>query len=213
MKKGTQDIYDEFLSRYPLLKGNALEIDKALSVLLDCHNSGNKILICGNGGSAADSEHISGELLKGFMNKRSCSKSDIPKVELLGDDEDKFLSGLQKGIKAIPLTSLMSASTAYLNDMDPDLVYAQLVFALGDKNDVLISISTSGNSKNICYASTLAKALDMKVVSLTGETGGKLKTISDVCINVPETATYKVQELHLPVYHYLCAALEEELFG
>lgn len=213
IKRSTAKILDHLVDRYHILSVCKKDLKKSLLILLECHKKGNKIMICGNGGSASDSEHISGELLKGFMNKRGCSEEDVGNSEVLGYEKDKFLSALQKGIKAIPLPSLMSAFTAYVNDMDPDLVYAQLLYALGDKNDVLITISTSGNSKNTYYASLLAKALNIKVISLTGEDGGKLRDLSDVCIKVPETETYKVQELHLPVYHCLCAALEEEVFG
>lgn len=213
MKESTIKVLDNLLCRYPILSTCKEDLEKSLLILLECHQKGHKIMICGNGGSAADSEHISGELLKGFMNKRTCSEEDIKNIGALGSEKDKVLSCLQKGIKAIPLPSLMSAFTAYINDVDPDLVYAQLLYALGDKDDVLITISTSGNSKNTYYASLLGKALNIKVISLTGKDGGKLRNLSDICIKVPETETYKVQELHLPVYHYLCAALEEEVFG
>lgn len=212
MKKRTQIIFDELVFRYPVLVDIVPDILEALSILLECHKNGNKILICGNGGSAADSEHISGELIKGFMLERTINKKDIEIFNNLGEDGICLIKNLQQGIRAIPLPSYSSGITAYMNDMNPDLVYAQLTYALGLKGDVLIPISTSGNSKNTYFAALVARTIGMNIIALSGKTGGKLNGICDVCIKVPEDVTYKIQELHLPVYHSLCLALESELF-
>ncbi len=213
MKKTTELLLKDLVSRYPSLKGLSVDLEKTVSILVECHKADKKILICGNGGSAADSEHISGELLKGFMLKRSCDENDKKLFEKYGEDGERLSKFLQHGIKAIPLPSLSSAMTAYMNDMDSDLVYAQLTFALGGKADVLLAISTSGNSKNTYFAILVAKSLGMKTIGLTGKLGGKMNELCDVCIKAPEDQTYRVQELHLPIYHFLCLALEEEIFG
>jgi D-sedoheptulose 7-phosphate isomerase len=213
MRNRTENLLTDLYVRYPSLKTCEKNIIMALELLKDNYKSANKILICGNGGSAADSEHISGELLKSFMLKRSLDNDGKNAFLEFGEEGEKLQDNLQKAIKAIPLNSFNSALTAYMNDVNPELVFAQLVYALGAKNDVLLSISTSGNSKNIYYASITAKTIGLKNLGLTGEEGGKLKDLCDICIRVPETETYKIQELHLPVYHFLCAGLEEELFG
>ena len=202
------------IERYPALGVARCDIEAALGVLVEAYEKGGKLLLCGNGGSAADCDHIAGELLKGFMSKRPLPKEK--KAEMLrlcpelGDDT---LSDLQMGLPAISLHSALAYNTAYCNDVSAELVYAQAVLALGKDCDVLLAISTSGNSKNVIRACEVAKALGIKVVGLTGRQGGKLKVISDVCISVPEDETYKVQELHLPVYHALCAELEKHFFG
>lgn len=212
MNEHNQILLKDLIRRYPALKSCERDLENSIEILAEAYHEGKKILICGNGGSASDSEHISGELLKSFMLKRACSEEDRNKFEMAGEDGLRLFNNLQKGIPAIPLSSLSSAMTAYMNDCDPELVYAQLVFALGKSGDVLISISTSGNSKNIYFASRTAKILGMRTIALTGESGGELNGICDICIKVPETETFKVQELHLPVYHFLCAGLEAELF-
>ena len=179
--------------------------------ILDCYSACGKILLCGNGGSAADSEHIAGELLKGFLTKRTPNDRELTGLSLaLGSEE---LAGkLQRGIPAIPLPSMSAAISAFSNDVDPELVYAQLVYALGKKGDVLIGLSTSGNSKNVVHAIKIAKSLGIKTIALTGRDGGELKNIADVTIRVPATETYKVQEYHLPIYHAICAEAERILF-
>ena len=212
MNKGTTNLFKELLERYPSLENSKHDIQEALNILIEGYNKGKKILICGNGGSAADSEHISGELLKGFMQKRTCTQKDMKNLSKFGEDGTYICENLQRGIKAIPLPSLSSSITAYLNDSQPDLIYAQLVYALGESGDILLAISTSGNSKNTYLAGIVAKSLNMKVIGLSGETGGKLNSISDVCIKAPENETFKIQELHLPIYHFLCAGMESELF-
>ena len=205
---------NDLIKRYPSLEKCKEEISALTDLLIGAYEKGGKLLICGNGGSAADCEHISGELLKGFMNKRPLSDEKKAKMrELCPEIEDSTLNGLQMGLAAIPLTSLSALNSAFANDVDPDLVYAQSVMALGNDNDVLLAISTSGNAKNVVNAAKVAKALGMSVIGLCGESGGKLKGFCDVCVCVPECETYKVQELHLPVYHYVCEEIEKYFFG
>ena len=194
---------DELLSRLPALKSCAGEISKAFEVFHASYLAGGKLLLCGNGGSAADSEHWAGELLKGFMHSRKLSAA---KNKGLPED---LLNRLQWGLPAIPLTGFPSFATAFANDVEPELIFAQLVWGLGKPGDVLVGISTSGNSKNVCHAARAAKARGMQVVTLTGESGGKLKGLSDVCIAVPATITPSVQEYHLPIYHCLSLMLED----
>ena len=194
--------------RYPALAVCEREVRLATEAVVDCYNNGGKILLLGNGGSAADAEHISGELLKGFLSKRPVTDAERERLSLLGDAADK----LQRGIPAIPLTSLTSVLSAFANDVEPELVYAQLVFALGRECDLVIGLSTSGNSKNVVAALKTAKALGIKTVAMTGETGGALADIADVVIKAPSRETYKVQEYHLPIYHAICAEAERIIF-
>ncbi|MBR4909916.1 MAG: SIS domain-containing protein, partial [Clostridia bacterium] len=171
-------------------------------------------LLCGNGGSAADCEHIVGELMKGFLSKRRLSEElKQSMIKNAGYINKDWLEKLQGGLPAISLTSAAALNSAFCNDVDPELVYAQQLMGLGDDRDVLLCISTSGNSKNVCAAATVGKALGIKVIGLTGKSGGKLKEIADICICAPETETYKVQELHLPIYHYICAEAEKHFFN
>lgn len=205
---------NELLSRYPQLTKCQNEIKKATTAMIDCYKNGGKILLCGNGGSCADCDHIVGELMKGFIKKRPLSTEQKAQMKNLYPLlEEETLSKLQGGLPAISLPSMTALNSAFCNDVDPELIYAQSVMALGKKNDVLIALSTSGNSKNVFSAAKVAKGLGIRVIALTGKTGGMLKECSDICITVPETETYKVQELHLPVYHYLCAAVEDVFFN
>lgn len=211
MKKTTEQMLDNFLKKYG-------ELDYLMQPLIGVINGlshlppQNKVLVCGNGGSAADSEHISGELLKGFLLKRPVSNELRNKLASMFDDGGFIADNLQMGVKCIPLVALTSASTAFLNDCNPHLVFAQLVNSLACAGDVLIAISTSGNSKNVVYAAKVAKALGVKVVAFTGKSGGALKQIADVTLNVPSSVTYLIQEYHLPVYHLICMCVENELF-
>ena len=203
----------ELLTRYPCLCECKEDILKAEKALIDCYEKGGKVLICGNGGSCADSDHIVGELMKGFLKKRpldDSKKAEMKSKCALVDDE--LLNKLQGGLPAVAIPSITALNSAFCNDVDPELVYAQPVMALAKENDVLIGISTSGNSKNVFGAVKVAKALGIKVIGLTGKTGGKLKQNADICICVPETETFKIQELHLPIYHYICASVEEHFF-
>ena len=190
---------EKLINRIPALAPLASEIEGAVAAICQMHRAGGKLLLCGNGGSAADCEHISGELLKGFLQKRE-PRENVPSV-------------LQQGVAAIPLPSLSASLSAFANDVEPSLVYAQLTYALGRPGDVFMGISTSGNSKNVVRAAQMAKALGMRSFALTGSRACKLDELCDVVIKVPETETFKVQELHLPVYHFLCAQLEQELYA
>ena len=204
---------DELLERYPALEVCREEIENAAEELCACFARGGKLLICGNGGSAADAIHIAGELLKGFLKKRPLSpeKKEAMRRASPGIPEET-LSGLQEGLPAIPLPEESALLTAFGNDVDPVLAYAQGVNALGKPGDVLLAISTSGNAENCLAAVLTAKGLGIRTVALTGEGGGRLGKAADLAIRVPEKETFKVQELHLPVYHALCAAAEERFF-
>ena len=204
---------EELVERYPVLDAVKDDVRKAYELLAACYEQGGKLLIAGNGGSCADAEHIVGELMKGFVKRREVSDSFAECLrsadEVRGAELAKKLQG---GLPAIALTGHAGLSTAYLNDVDGDLIFAQQTYGYGRPGDVLIGISTSGNAKNVMYAMTVAKALGMKTIGLTGKDGGALKREADVSVVVPETETFKIQELHLPVYHALCLMLEERFF-
>ena len=201
---------DELTERYAALLPIKADICAAVEKILAAYKAGGKILIAGNGGSASDSDHIAGELIKGFLSKRVPAGEELSALEAeLGEEAVK----LQRGISAIPLPQLSGVLSAFANDVDPSLVYAQLTYALGKKGDVLIAISTSGNSVNTLKAAKCARALGMTVISLTGESGGALLGVSDICLRAPEKETFKVQEYHLPIYHAICAEVENILFG
>ena len=204
---------NELLNRYPSLCGCMAEIEKAVKAIIDCYEKGGKLLFCGNGGSCADCEHIVGELMKGFLKKRSISENKKAEMKSRCDlVDDDLLNKLQGGLPAIAIPSITALNSAFCNDVDPELVYAQPLMALAKENDILIGISTPGNSKNVFGAVKVAKALGIKVIGLTGKNGGKLKDTADICICAPENETFKIQELHLPIYHYICAAVEEHFF-
>lgn len=200
---------NELIKRYPRLEPCKEEIERAAEQIIECYKSGNALYICGNGGSASDSDHIVGELMKGFLKKRPLTDEQI---SAFGEDGKNIATKLQRGLPAISLHSQGSLLTAYMNDEDPALVYAQALYSLGKEGDALIAISTSGNSENVVYAALTAKAMGIKVISLVGSHSCKLDGISDVIIHVGESETYRAQELHLPVYHWLCATVEEYFF-
>ncbi len=204
---------NDLLKRYPALAFCADDIENAKNLIIDCYKNKGKLLLCGNGGSCADCDHIVGELMKGFLKKRPLSAEKRNEMKnKYNCIDDVTLDKMQCGLPAISLSSITALNTAFSNDVDAQLVFAQGLMSLSNENDILIAISTSGNSKNIISAVEIALGLGVKVISLTGKTGGKLKDISDICICVPEIETYKVQELHLPVYHYICAAVENYFF-
>lgn len=214
MRKSSEEILSSLIIRYPELEDLKNIIKNAISALAECYKNGGKVLICGNGGSASDSEHIVGELMKGFLLPRKLELSEQEKIkEIFPDSAEYLINNLQQALPTISLVSQTALQTAFANDNAPDLAFAQQVLGYGNKNDILISISTSGNSKNVLYASQIAKYKGMKVVSLTGSKGGKLKDLSDVLISVPSDETFIIQEYHLPVYHAICACLENEFFG
>lgn len=189
--------------RYRELEVCRKDIENALELMIDTYKKGGKILICGNGGSASDSEHIVGELLKGFMLKRPVTDERIP---------EHLRKGLQGALPAISLPSQCAVLSAFINDVEPEMMYAQLVYGYAKEEDLLIGLSTSGNSKNVVNAIEVAKCMGTKTLSLTGKADSRMSELSDITIKVPETETYKVQEYHLPVYHYLCAEVEKTFF-
>ena len=203
---------EELLGRYPVLKKEKDNIVSALDIMTETYQNNGKLLVAGNGGSAADAEHIVGELMKGFVEPRKLSKEYVEKMKTIDSEMGKELGEkLQGALPAISLVGHIALSTAYLNDVDPLLGFAQQLNGYGQNNDVFLAISTSGNSKNILYACVVAKAKGMKVIGLTGRDGGKLKDIADITVVVPEMETYKIQELHLPIYHWWCLGLEDRL--
>ena len=202
------------VNRYPELSGVKKEISEAYQILENCYAHGGKLLVAGNGGSAADAEHIVGELMKGFKLPRKPDTGFAKKLVAENQELGSVLAeNLQGALPAIALDGHPALSTAYMNDCEPLLCFAQQVNGYGKTGDVFLGISTSGNSKNVLYAVTTAHAKGMKVIGLTGAKNSKLEQMSDVCIKVPQTETYMIQELHLPVYHCLCLMLEERFFG
>lgn len=216
MEKRLQHYIDFLIERYPVLKECEESIIKAYDILEECFSTGHKLLIAGNGGSNADAEHIVGELMKGFKLPRNCSKEFTDKLKAVDPVKGEELANkLQGGLPAIALGGHQCLNTAFINDV-PDsglLTFAQQVYGYGKEEDVLLGISTSGNAKNVLNAVVVAKALNMKVVSLTGKDGGELKDISDVSVVAPSNETYMIQELHLPIYHCLCLMLEDHFFA
>lgn len=194
----------ELINRYPQLESCKESIEKLVNMMIDTYNAGGKVLVCGNGGSCADSDHIVGELMKGFMLPRTVNDERIP---------EHIRKNLQGALPAISLSAHSALMTAFLNDVEPAMLYAQAVYGFAKGNDLFIGISTSGNSGNVVHAATVAKAMGIKTAALTGEKESKLSELCDVTVKVPERETFKVQELHLPVYHYVCAAVEKHFFG
>ncbi|MGN0478334.1 MAG: SIS domain-containing protein [Hominenteromicrobium sp.] len=190
--------------KYPDLEVCRADIEQALALMLSAFRRGGKLLVCGNGGSAADSEHIVGELMKGFLLKRPVDDERFPAY---------LRNGLQGALPAISLPSQCAVLSAFGNDVDPDMAYAQLVYGYARENDLVMGLSTSGNSRNVVYAVETAKCMGIRTIALTGQHTSRLSALSDVTIRVPETETYRIQEYHLPVYHYLCAQVEQALFG
>lgn len=206
-------ILDTLIARYPDLSSVREAVEEAYRILEECYSWGGKLLIAGNGGSSADAEHIVGELMKGFVKRRELSGERKAALEAADPEHGRALADkLQEGLPAIALSGHPALSTAFLNDVDGDMIYAQQVWGYGTEGDVLLGISTSGNAKNIDYAVTAARAKGMKVIGLTGRDGGRLGARADAAVIVPEQETYRIQELHLPVYHALCLMLEERFF-
>lgn len=205
---------DVLVERYPKLEVCKNDIEKAYLILEECYEADHKLLIAGNGGSAADSEHIAGELMKRFKVPRPVPFDFAEKLKTIDPIRGENLAkNLERGLMAIPLVAHEALTTAYINDVDGLGVFAQQLYGFGRPGDVFLGISTSGNSKNVMSATVVARALGIKVIGLTGANGGELASVSDVAIKVPETETYMIQELHLPVYHCLCLMLEDRFFG
>lgn len=202
------------IERYPVLAECRQDIESAYIMLKNAYDNGHKLLVAGNGGSAADAEHIAGELMKKFRLTRHVPEEFAKKLKDVDPKRGaKLAENLEQSLTAIPLVTCEAITTAYMNDVDAIGVFAQQLYGFGRCGDVFLGISTSGNSENIISASITARALGIKVIVLTGKSGGKLAAFADIAIKVPETETYKIQELHLPVYHCLCLMLEEEFFG
>ncbi len=213
MKETSMKQIEILVERYPQLNVIKQDLINAVEKIIESYKNGNKIMVCGNGGSAADSLHIVGELMKAFVLPRKLTAEIQEKIEKVSSKPEYLQKNLQMALPAISLVNEVSLLTAYANDMAPDLNFAQQVLGQGKRGDILIAISTSGNSENVIYAVEVAKAMNITSISLTGKSGGKLKNLSDITIAVPETETYKIQELHLPVYHAICLAIEAEFFG
>lgn len=195
------------LTHYPQLEVCLSDVQAAFDLLRDTYDRQGTLLLCGNGGSASDADHISGELLKGFQSKRPLTDTDQTAI---GPD---LAPHLQQALPAIPLTAFNALSTAYTNDVNAEYIYAQLVLGLGRSGDGLLGISTSGNAKNVRHALRVAKARGLRTLGLSGETGGAMRDFCDVCIRVPSAETFRIQEYHLPIYHTLCLMLEDHYFG
>lgn len=202
------------IQRYPALVCIKQDIVAAYKIMEECFQQGGKLLVAGNGGSAADAEHIVGELMKGFKLPRKLTEAYAKKLTEVNLELGKVLAeNLQGALPAIALDGHPALSTAYMNDCEPLLCFSQQLNGFGNKGDVFLGISTSGNSNNILYAATVAKAKDMQVIGLTGAKDSKLAEIADVCVKAPQTETYMIQELHLPIYHCWCLMLEEQFYG
>ena len=220
VKPSTYAVVDTLIARYPALEGCGTDIRAAITAICECYRAGGKLIVCGNGGSASDAEHIVGELMKGFLLPRHLDEAMLDKLHAVCDAKDPravdyFMQNLQGALPAISLPSQLDISTAFSNDQAPDLTFAQQVLGLGKEGDILLGITTSGNSKNVIYAFEIAKALGLTTVALTGTPGGRVAAddLADIVIKAPASETYVIQEYHLPIYHALCIAAEEEFFG
>ena len=209
---GSPSTHDLFV-RYPRLEAVQDDLVRGFELLRQCLASGHKLLVCGNGGSAADAEHIVGELMKSFAYRRPIPATDREQLLALCPDAGPLADALEVGLPAVSLVSQVGLLTAYANDVDYVFGFAQQVYGLGQPGDALIAISTSGNSSNIVQACCVARARGIGVVGLTGQRGGRMQSFCNVTIRVPETQTHLVQEFHLPIYHWMCLALEEHFFG
>ena len=214
MKPRTQTILEDLFIRYPGLSPCRRPMEQALERIAACLRGGGKLLVCGNGGSAADAQHIVGELMKSFARSRKPDEELCAKIADSYPETGRYVAMHLAGARpALSFAGESALMTAYSSDAAADLVFAQQVFGHGREGDVLIAISTSGNSSNVLYAAQVARVMGMEVVAMTGRDGGKLRRNCDVLLAAPETETFKVQECHLPLYHALCLALENEFFG
>lgn len=205
---------DLLMKRYPVLEVVKNDIMKGYLIMEECYENDGKLLVAGNGGSAADSEHIVGELMKRFKMPRPVSVEYAEKLKKIDSERGEALAkNLECSLMAIPLVSHEALTTAYINDVDGLGIFAQQLFGFGREGDVFLSISTSGNSKNIMNATVVARASGIKIIALTGAKGGELASVADVVVKVPEIETYMIQELHLPIYHCWCLMLEDKFFG
>jgi len=214
MKTTVQDHLDKLLCRHPVLTPLQSDLVRAFALLCDSFSGGGTLYVCGNGGSAADAEHIAGELLKGFLLPRPLAPPQVAALRAADGADAAYLGRkLQNGLRTVSLVGHPALSSAVANDNGGDLVFAQPLHVWGRRGDVLLAISTSGNARNVQLAARVARASGLSVVALTGAAGGALKPLADVCLCVPATETYQVQELHVPLYHALCAMLEAHFFA
>lgn len=206
----SKQVLEKYLAKYDFLREERLleNIKYAYKILDECYKNNGKLLVCGNGGSAADADHIVGELVKGFTKLRPLNAELKGKIKGYGDFGIEMADILQESLPAINLSAHTSLITAILNDIGGEEIYAQQVVGYGNKGDVLIGISTSGNSKNIIKAGVIAKAKGMKLISFSGRNGGKMKELFDVSLIMPSEITSEIQNLHSIVYHLLCKMLE-----
>lgn len=205
---------NDLLRRYPVLA----PVEPSITALIDgvngCFAGDNTLFLCGNGGSGADADHIAGEFLKGFLLRREANDAELKAFGDAFGDEGRAIAGkLQRGLRAISLLSHPGFITAFCNDVDPAMIYAQQLYALGRPGDMVLGISTSGNAENIRQAFMVARMRGIRTVLLTGEKKGRCLAYADLAVEVPERETYKIQELHLPIYHTLCMAVENHFFG
>ena len=216
VKESTLAAVPALIAHYAPLAACEKDLREAVIALCESYRAGHKLIVCGNGGSASDSEHIVGELMKGFLLPRRLDGRIAEKIHAVCPEEaDYFLENLQGTLPALSLVNQVALGTAFANDQAPDLSFAQQILGMGEPGDVLLAISTSGNSKNVLYAIQMAHVRSMKVIALTGRTGGRIaeRNLADIAIRVPSDETYRIQEYHLPVYHMLCIAAENEFFG
>ena len=208
------DYLQSLIKRYPVLEKTLSVIEGTFHLLIETFGNKGKLLVAGNGGSAADAEHIVGELMKGFVKKRPLQNDFIEKLCNINSEVGQYIGkNIQCGLPAIALHTHSALNTACINDIDGNIIYAQQVYGYGNSGDLFLGISTSGNAKNILYAMITARAKGMKTIALTGGSGGEIIKYADISIIVPETETYKIQELHLPIYHTLCLMVEEYFFS
>jgi D-sedoheptulose 7-phosphate isomerase len=214
LKPTARQHVNELAARMPEIAATQPLIEAAIKAICECHLAGGKLLLCGNGGSASDSEHIAGELMKSFMLPRRLPESDVRKLSVEGGaDGAELAKKLQRGVAAVALTAGAPLATAIANDTDAALVFAQQVYVLGRPGDLLIGLSTSGNSRNVLCALKTARAFGLKTLGLTGGGDGRMDALCDILLKCPSTHTHRIQEYHLAIYHVICLAVEEELFG
>ena len=212
-RKTPDEILNTLIQNTPILENCRSSINAAYDIIVKCYELGSKILICGNGGSASDSEHIVGELMKGFILKRPINKKTRNKIISFFPEDGTYLAdNLQGALPAISLVSQTSISSAFINDVAPDMVFAQQVFGYGMKNDVLIGLSSSGNSPNVVNAIKVGKSIEIQCIAMTGEKDSFMSSICDITIKAPSQETYRIQEYHLMIYHALCAMIESRFF-
>ena len=211
----TSKYLTSLLSRYKDISLLEADIIEAFEIIKKCYKKEGTLFVCGNGGSAADSEHIVGELMKEFVSPRRVTDINLRNnlVKKFGNEGEFIVDKLQRGLRAVSLLSHPSLISAYSNDVSAEMIFAQQLYVMSKHGDVLLAISTSGNSKNVLKAIQLASVINVKTILLTGNNGGKCAELADCSIKIPENETYKIQEYHLPIYHTLCLMIEEYFYA